>query len=468
MTGSIRRSAVALLLAFFAVSAGLVYWQVFRSPELDSAPTNPRVAEASQMQQRGTILAANGEVLARSIQSSDGQFQREYTDPTLAQTIGYVSTRYGLDGLEATYNAYLSGQQGDDPFSAVWSDVARTPARGNDLVLTVDPALQKIAAQALGDRPGAVIALDPGTGAVRAIVSAPNYDPNKLDQIGASLLKDSEQPLLNRATQGLYPPGSTYKTVTAAAALDSGIVKPNDIYQCSGDGVLVSGFRVACTNAPPGQTQWTFENAYAYSINATFAQVALQIGPSRFTQYSQAFGVGESIPFDIDLATSHVLQKGSSFDDVLLASSGFGQGQLSVTPLQMALIAATVANGGVEPSPYLVGQIRDPDGGVIEDHHPAPRGRVMRPETAATMRQFMQASVRLGWGQEAGLQGLDVAGKSGTAETGIDGHSHAWVIGYAPASAPKLAVAVIVENGGAGGIAAGQVAAQLFKAVLGK
>jgi peptidoglycan glycosyltransferase len=467
MTASIRRSAAAMLLAFIAVSAGLVYWQVVRSPALDSAPSNPRVAAASQTEQRGSILAANGQVLARSVEDPDGHFRREYSDPSLAQTIGYVSTRYGLDGLEATYNDYLSGQQGDDPLSAVWADITREPRPGNDLVLTIDPTLQKIAAQALGNRPGAVVALDPSSGAVKAMVSAPTYDPNKLDELGASLLNASNQPLLNRATQGLYPPGSTYKTVTATAALDSGIVKPDDVYQCSGDGIVINGFRIACTNAPPGQTQWTFENAYAYSINATFAQVALQIGASRFTEYSQRFGVGQAIPFDIDLAESRVFQPGSRLSDILLASSGFGQGQLSVTPLQMALIAATVANGGVEPSPYLVAQIRDPDGDLIEDRHPAPRGEVMRPETAATMRQFMQASVRLGWGQEAGLEGLDVAGKSGTAETGVDGKSHAWVIGYAPASTPKLAVAVIVENGGAGGIAAGQVAAQLFKAVLG-
>lgn len=467
MTGSIRRLAVVLVLGFIAVSAGLVYWQVLRSPELDSAAANPRVVEASQTQQRGSILAANGQVLAQSVEGSDGRFRREYSDPSLAQTIGYVSDRYGLGGLEASYNAYLSGQQGDDPLSAVWNDVSRQPARGNDLVLTIDPTLQKIAAQALGDRPGAAVVLDPSTGAVRAMVSAPTYDPNKLDDLGQSLLNAPGQPLLNRATQGLYPPGSTYKTVTATAALDSGIVKPSDVYQCSGDGIVIKGFRIACTNAPAGQTQWDFESAYAYSINATFAQVALQIGPSRFTQYSQRFGVGETVPFDIDLAKSLVIQPGNSFDDVLLASSGFGQGQLAVTPLQMALIAATVANGGVEPSPYLVSQIREPDGSVIEDRHPAPRGRVMRPETDQTMQQFMKASVQLGWGAEAGVKGLDVAGKSGTAETGIDGRSHAWVIGYAPASAPKIAVAVIVENGGAGGIAAGQIAAQLFRAVLG-
>jgi penicillin-binding protein A len=312
-----------------------------------------------------------------------------------------------------------------------------------------------------------VVAMDPRTGAIRAIVSSPGYDPNKLDTLGSSLLTDPDKPLLNRVTQGLYPPGSTYKTVTATAALDSGVVKPTDIYKCV-DGVVVRGFQIACTNAPPGQTEWDFLHAYAYSINATFAQVALQIGAGRFSEYSHRFGLGDARPFDIDLATSLIAQPGTSLNDVLLASSGFGQGQLAVTPLQMALVAATVANDGIEPSPYLVAQVRDPDGNVISERHPDAHGEVMRAPTAGMMKQFMSTAVAIGFGQEAGLAGLDVAGKTGTAETGGSDTAHAWFIGFAPVSAPQIALAVIVENGGSGGITAGPVAAQIFKSVLGK
>lgn len=466
VTAPTRRAALGILLAFLGLSLGLVYWQVIRSQALNSAPSNPRAAAESLTQQRGSILDSSGHVLAHSIAGPDGRLQRVYTDPSLAQTIGYLSTRYGLDGLEASYNGYLSGQQGNDPLTAVWSDISRDPLRGNDLVLTIDSSLQRIASQALGERKGAVVALDAHTGAVRAIVSAPVYDPNKLDSAGASLLTDPSKPLLNRATQGLYPPGSTYKTVTATAALDSGVVKPSDIYRCV-DGIVIGGFPIACTNAPPGQTQWDFLHAYSYSINATFAQVAVQIGAARFTDYSHRFGIGETIPFDTDLATSLVSQPGAKLDDVLLASSGFGQGQLAVTPLQMALVAATVANGGLEPASYLVAQIRDPDGNIISDRHPEPRGEVMKPQTAAQMHQFMLTAVKEGFGQEAGLAGLDVAGKTGTAETGGSDAAHAWFIGFAPASSPQIAVAVIVENGGAGGITAGPIAARIFRAVLG-
>ena len=282
---------------FLVLSAGLVYWQVLRSQALDGAPTNPRAAQESFTEQRGAIYDVAGHALAESTLGSDGRYHRHYSDASLAETVGYLSTRYGLDGLEATYNGYLSGLQGSGPASAVWVDVTRSPRQGDNLVLTIDSSLQKVATAALGQRRGAVVVLDPQSGAVRAIVSAPGYDPNEIDSSGPDLLQNPGDPLLNRATQGLYPPGSIYKTVTATAALDSGLVQPSDKYQCAGDGIVIRGFRIACTNAPPGETEWDFLHAYAYSINATFAQVALQIGASRFMEYSRRFGVGEAIPF---------------------------------------------------------------------------------------------------------------------------------------------------------------------------
>ena len=467
MTASIRRVSIALLAAFLILTAGLVYWQVVQSQTLNSAEANPRAAQQSLTQHRGSIYDMTGRVLAESTRAADGSYQRSYSDPSLAQTIGYLSTRYGLDGLEESYNSYLSGAQGSNPFDAIWSDVTREPRQGDDVVLTIDPALQRIAAGTLGQRRGAVVVLDIKTGAVRALVSAPGYDPNQIDSRGPELLTDPTDPLLNRATQGLYPPGSTYKTVTATAALDSGLVKPSDIYSCI-DGFVVRGFNIACTNAPPGETQWDFLHAYAYSINATFAQVALQIGAARFTDYSRRFGLDGAIPFDIGLATSSVAAPGTNLADILLASSGFGQGQLAVTPMQMALIAATVANNGIEPAPFLVSAVRDPSGGTVMQHDPGNRGAVMKPETAATMRQFMVTAVKEGFGDEAGLSGMDVAGKTGTAETGGPETAHGWFIGFAPASAPRIAVAALVENGGAGSLSAGPIAAQIFKAELAK
>ena len=467
MQASIRRAALIMTLGFVALMCGLVYWQVVRSQSLDEAASNPRVAEASRHERRGSIYDANGQMLAHSVPQPDGSEKRVYSLASLAQTIGYVSTQFGVAGLEASYNGYLSGQQGGGPLAAIVNDVTRQPQPGNDLVLTIDSSLQQIAANALGDRKGAVVALDPHTGAVKAMVSSPSYDPNQFDANSANLLTDPNDPLLNRATQGLYPPGSTYKTVTATAALDGGVVKPTDMYQCV-DHIDVHGFPIACTNAPPGQTQWDVETAYAWSINATFAQIALQVGAARFTDYSERFGVGQALPFDIETAKTSLYHPGHSFSDpVLLASSGFGQGELEITPLQMALIAATVANNGVEPAPYLVAEVRDPSGNVVEQHQPETRGQVMRPDTARTMQQFMLGPIKI-YGAESGMTGLDIAGKTGTAETGQGGQSHAWFTGYAPTGDPRLVVAVIVENGGAGSVTAGPIATQVLKTVLGQ
>ncbi len=459
----IRQTAAIFAIGFLVLSGGLVYWQVIRANAVASDPGNPRVAEAAQTADRGRMLDRNGGVLVQSVLQPDGTRTRTYALPSLAQTTGYVSTRFGLSGLEQSYNQYLSGNSGGDPLDTAIDNLLHRARPGNDLVLTIDAQLQRVAAQALGDRPGAVVALDPTTGAVLAMVSSPSYDPGAIDTQGDQLLKDANKPLLNRATQGLYPPGSTYKVVTATAALDSGKVKPTDKYRCV-NGIVIQGFVINCENAPPGQTEWDFETAFAFSINATFAQVAAnQLGSDLFLRYSRAFGMDSALPSDIDTAESRTSNAGGGLDPVLLANSGFGQGQLQVTPLQMAQIAATVANHGNLPRPYLVQEVRAPDGSVVQQHSPENIRRVMSDQTAQTLTQFMIAAVQE-FGGAAGLLNQNIAGKTGTAETGTAGLSDSWFIGFAPATNPRLAVAVIVENGGPGSQAAAPIAGKVFQA----
>ncbi|HLZ71186.1 MAG TPA: penicillin-binding transpeptidase domain-containing protein [Dehalococcoidia bacterium] len=467
MIRQIRQTAAVFAVGFFLLSGGLVYWQVVRANTIARDPGNPRTAEAARTADRGRMLDRNGSVLVQSVLQADGSRLRRYALPSLAQTTGYVSTRFGLSGLEQAYNQYLSGNSGGDPLDTAIDDLLHRSRPGNDLVLTIDARLQAAAAQALGDRPGAVVALDPSTGAVLAMVSAPAYDPGAIDAQGDRLLNDAGKPLLNRATQGLYPPGSTYKVVTATAALDSGKVKPGDRYRCV-NGVVVQGFVINCENAPPGRTEWDFETAFAFSINATFAQVAAdQLGSDLFLRYSRAFGMDQALPFDIDTAESRTSHAGGGLDPVLLANSGFGQGQLQVTPLQMALIAATVANHGSLPRPYLVQQVRAPDGSVIQDRAPQSIRRVMSEQTAQQLTQFMLAAVQE-FGGAAGLLNQEIAGKTGTAETGAAGAADSWFIGFAPSAHPRLAVAVIVENGGPGSQAAAPIAGQVFRAFAGR
>ncbi len=468
MISNIYRVGAVLLAAFVLLTGGLVYWQVIRANAITNNAGNPRVAEAAKAADRGSILDRNGVVLVESREQPDGTRKRVYVAPSLAQTIGYVSTKFGLSGLEQSYNQYLTGQRSANPLETVRNDLFHQSPTGNDLVLTIDAKLQQMAAAALGQRRGAVVAIDPHSGAILAMVSAPNYDAGQVDGNGDALLADPNKPLLNRATQGLYPPGSTYKTVTASAALDSGVVKPSDRFSCI-NGIVIDGFVIKCTNAPPGQTEWDFLHAYAYSINATFAQVAAEkLGSDRFLGYSRRFGMDQQIPFEIDTAVSRTSRSGGGLDKILLANSGFGQGQLLVTPLQMALIAAAVANHGVEPQPYLVQEVRQPDGSIVQDHSPANRDRVMSEATAAEMTEFMVTAVNEGFGESAGLLGLGIAGKTGTAETGTADAADAWFIGFAPAQAPSIAVAVIVENGGAGSQVAAPIARQVIQAYTSK
>lgn len=464
MIRNINRVAAVLLAAFVLLTGGLVYWQVVRGNAVANNAGNPRVAEAAKTADRGGIYDRNGTALAESRPQPDGTRKRTYALPSLAQTTGYVSTKFGLSGLEQSYNQYLSGIQTGSALESARNQLFHETMPGDDLILTIDAKLQQVTAAALAGRRGAVVVMDPYSGAVLALVSGPDYDPGQIDQHGDTLLADPNKPLLNRATQGLYPPGSTYKTVTASAALDSGVVKPDDRFKCV-NGVVIQGFVIQCTNAPPGQTEWDFLHAFAYSINATFAQVAAErLGSDRFLAYSRRFGLDQSLPFDIDTAESRTSRSGSVLDQVLLANSGFGQGQLLVTPLQLALVAATVANGGVEPAPYLVQEIRDAAGNTVGQHATSDRGRVISETTAGEMVHFMETAVNEGFGAEAGLLGMGIAGKTGTAETGTSAAADAWFIGFAPSTAPALVVAVVVENGGPGSQAAAPIAKQVFQA----
>jgi peptidoglycan glycosyltransferase len=468
MTVQIRQAALAIVVAFALVTSGIVWWQVLHANAVSQAPGNPRPAELARTADRGRILDRNGAVLVQNVVAADGSRSRQYAEPSLAATIGYVSTRYGLSGIESSENAYLSGQQTGDPLASAVDDLLHRQPRGDHVVLTIDAKLQAAAAAALGDRPGAVVALDPHTGAVLAMVSAPSFDAGAIDTNGAALLDDPGKPLLDRATQGLYPPGSVYKIVTAAAALDAGVVKPTDSYRCSGAGVVIQGFVVGCENAPPGQTQWDFKTGFAFSINATFAQVAEQIGSDRFLDYSRRFGLDAPLPFDIDTAESRTSPSGNPLGAVQLASSGFGQGQLQVTPLQMALVGATVANGGVEPRPYLVQSVRAADGSTVTSHSPADGHRVMSPTTASTLTDFMRAAVQE-FGQAAGMLNQDIAGKTGTAETPAgNGQPDSWFVGFTPSGNAGIVVAAVVENGGPGSQAAGPIAEAVFKAYAAK
>lgn len=464
MPARIGHVALIFLFGFLVLTAGASYWQVIRGEDLNSRPSNPRVAELSAREERGTIWSADGVALARSERGQDNIRRRIYRFPSLAHTIGYVSIRYGVSGLEERYAGELGGARAGDALAQLWRRMDAGTLRGDDLVLTVDTRIQEAAAQALGDRPGAVVALDPKTGAVLAMVSSPTFDPNRLAEEGEALINDPGMPLINRAIQGEYAPGSVFKTITAAAGLETDAYQQNSRFTCV-NALVVQGFVIPCKGPPPGVREYDFAHAYAWSVNATFAEIGLRVGGQELAATARRMGFDERIPFDLPVAESHLLRSGSAFDEVLLANTAFGQGQLSVTPLQMALVAAAVANNGTIMQPYIVSEVRGADGSVRHTHQARAWRQAITPQTAAALRGFMVTAVREGFGAAAAVPGIQVGGKTGTAETGAD-ETHAWFTAIAPAEDPRIVVAVIVENAGQGSSVAAPIAASVIASAL--
>jgi peptidoglycan glycosyltransferase len=358
---------------------------------------------------------------------------------------------------------------------------------GSDVTLTIDLQLQRVADAALGRSTGAIVALNGRTGEVLALASHPYFDPNELDDQWARLSEDPAQPFVGRALEGQYVPGSVFKIVTASAAIDLGLVQADRSHHHEAD-LIVDGFLIRNTNHPQLR-DLTFAEEFAWSCNVAHAYVGLSLGfrgpidfgplappqpytwdqggtrasADRFLEYTRRFGIGVATPFDLPTASGRVAG-GREMTPVELASSAFGQGDLQVTPLQMALAAATISNGGQMPLPYLVS-------GIGSEAVPAPRsgasgGRVVNTETAAAMNRMMVLSVETAYATPAQIPGVPVGGKTGTAEVGGGRAPHAWFVGYAPADRPGVVVAVIMENQGSGTTFAAPAAQRVLEAAL--
>lgn len=431
---------------------------------------------------RGRIISADGKVIVGSQPLPGGGWERTYGDPNATYLAGYYSPQmYGLSNLEEAYNQYLIGAKGDTAFNQWKRGVLEDTERGYDLTLTLNEGLQDKASQLLGNRAGAVIVMNAKTGAILAMASSPHEDPSKLatssseltnaqeQQISAywnSLLKSKDSPLLMRATQGLYVPGSIFKTITASAALETDQATPDSVYRDEGS-LDVDGNIIPGDNRPnPNRVAYSLSDAYAYSLNVVFAQVGLALGPTRLEDYAKHFGIGEKIPFDLPTAVGSLYTTPNYLtNQAALADTSFGQGQLLVSPLQMALVADAVANGGNMMTPYLVQKVSTYAGRTLQTFGPDVWQQAIASETAAQMKQMMINSVEHGWANPATIPGFVVGGKTGTAETG-SGNPHAWFIGFAGQSDPQYVVAVLVEHGGEGVDVALPIGRQMLQAAL--
>lgn len=488
---TVLRWATIIVVGFTLVTIQLIRIQIVESGRIAgrSAETtvgqvvqNPRERLRALQVQRGSIVDRNGEVLAESVLSEDGTFVRSYPNTDAAGLIGYYSPAlYGSTNIEHEFDAYLSGLEGGNPAEEWLSGVLHEDKRGYDLTLSLDAGLQRTANELLAGRPGAVVLMDAETGEILAMAGAPSFDPNRLyansgqqteeemAQIRGyweELIADPNAPLVFRPTQGLYNPGSTFKTVTASAVVDSGRANADTVFR--DEGIFeVDGRVIEEANRPdPSQINFTLEESYAWSLNVVFAQIGLQLGSDTLLDYAQRFGFGSSLDFDVPTAETQIVSTRDELNNrALLADTGFGQGQILATPLQMAIVAATIANDGVAPRPWVVDEVRDAEGKVLDELGGSDGRRVISPESAATVRRLMEASAGYGYASGVEIDGATIGGKTGTAEVG-EGEPHSWYTGYAVAGDRRLAVAVVVERGGAGSAVAMPIGAEMLREAL--
>ena len=466
-----------VLVLFAALVAMTSYNSVINAKEYRDNALNARPQIEQQRVHRGVIRARDNSLLAHSIKASDTLYRRRYTPEAqlFAHVIGYDFLRIARAGLERSRNDALAGERNE--LSSIVDELRGERQEGDNVFTNLDPRAQKVARDALNGRKGAVVALEPATGKVRVMVSTPGYDPNSLNDDGvyAKLSRDGENsPLLNRATQAGYPPGSTMKVVTATAALDSGAYRPDS--RVSGKSpITISG--APLSNFSDEQFgDITLTEALTHSVNTVWAQVAEKLGNKTMAKYMARYGFGEDPP--MDYPDAQMIPSGVYVNGKLLSPSsrrvdigrvGIGQERLRVTPLQMATVAATVANGGVRMKPQLTSRIVDNDGRTVERLEPEEAERVMSSQTAQQLTQMMSNVVREGTGTAAALDGIEVAGKTGTAELDVARNiDQPWFIGFAPRAAPKIAVAVTLERivGGQGGVVAAPIAKQVMQELL--
>ena len=473
MNRSIRSLYLALACAFAVLVVMLGYWQVVAADGLDERADNPYKLEKQRLVDRGRIISADKIVLAESVayrEKGKKYYRRYYPQGSLAsQVVGYATPQQGATGLEQQYNRYLAGSYGT---GAILDRLRESTKDGADIRLTLDTRVQRTAEALLSGRKGAVVAIQPKTGKVLAVASSPTFDLNQVTSDFASIRQQSDAPLLNRATAGLYPPGSTFKVVTATAALASGKWSASSTFDDKGV-YVVDGKPIYNS----GKAKFGLHNltdALTFSINTTFAQIGDTLGGRKLGGEMNLFGFGH--PTEIDLPSGEVATSGRYRDGQLLPNDqrdedasriAIGQENLQVTPLQMAMVAGAIANGGRMMRPYLVRRVITPDGVVVKQQRPEEVDSVASAYITSEVGRMMQSVVSEGTGTQAGLAGLSVAGKTGTAETGDPERNQAWFIGYAPAEDPQVAVAVVIEDtSGTGGTEAAPVAGEVMRTAL--
>jgi penicillin-binding protein A len=482
--GYVRRARALCALLLFALLVNAARVQVVLAGQYDDNPANRRNSIARYGLPRGDILVDGAPVTGSRDSGEQLRYERTYPQgPLYAPVTGFASQLYGTTFLEHAEDGVLSGT---DPLLSplpLWNDTGRAVNPGGNVVTTLNRYAQEAAFRGLGSRKGAVAAIEPATGRILALVSTPSYDPSELSGNGdavtsawARLNDDPEKPMLNRAVRQTYPPGSTFKVVTAAAALDAGVVTDLDAPTDSPDPYRLPGTTTRLTNEGDGCADASLRAAFEWSCNTVFAKLGVDVGAAQMTATAQAFGFNDTrlrIPFTAATSTFD-----TSVDKAQLALSSIGQYNTRATPLQMAMVAAAVADGGLVRPPYLVERTVRRTGETVGTGGAGPVRQVMSAATAMRVKELMVDVVEEGTGGNAAIRGATVGGKTGTAQHGVgnSGVPYAWFVSWAQADndlEPKVAVAVVVEDAAAdrgeisGGGDAAPIARSVMRAVLG-
>jgi penicillin-binding protein A len=458
----IRTMAIACLALFLALLLNSTYLQYIRADELNSRNDNKRVRDAEFSRERGAILV-RGTSVAESVPVDDQfEFQRRYPQPLkYGHLTGYYSYTYGRNAVELTQNDILSGSDPRLFVNRVVDMFGNTQPKGGDVTLTINPQAQNAAydgLRALGgpNIKGSVVALDPSTGAILAMVSSPAYNPNDLSSHRLSAISeawkklndDPARPMLNRGIQEVFPPGSTFKLVTAAAALSSGQYTPQSMVPGTAtlDLPLTDNVLPNVTGTNCGGDRVTLTQALMVSCNTAFGWLGMELGDDALREQAEKFGFGDR--YLTDLNGQAVSRFPADADEPQTAYSAIGQFDVASTPLQMAMVTAGIANGGTVMRPYLVDEIRSPNLDVLDKANPEPYRSAVSSSVARDLTQMMIETVDSGTATTAQISGIKVAGKTGTAQTSADRNPYAWFVSFAPADNPQVAVAVLVEDAG--------------------
>ncbi|MCT8976417.1 penicillin-binding protein 2 [Clostridium sp. CX1] len=470
ISNNIKKVLIVFLICFIGLISYITYFEMIVGPKIVSSPYNRRLWVKRNEVLRGTIYDRNGKPLTKSERIDKETQKREYTGGEIfAHILGYVDIKYGITGLERKYDEQLMSTNIQDNVRSLIKNKGRNEEKvGNNLKTTLDYDVQSRAYELLGDNKGAVVALNPKTGEVLAMVSKPSFNPNNLQEIWSSINKDERRPLINRATAGLYPPGSTFKAVTAISALENIPGISNRRFDDNGSLFISNDYSLHNFS---GEVLGNigFKEAFVHSSNVVFGGLGLELGNDKLKATSEKFFFNKEIPTDgipVEPSKFPTLKK---YEKGSIAQSAIGQSSDLASPLQMAVVSSTIANGGIMMKPHLVKEVVTSKGELIKSIQPESIGQITSSDVANRVKEYMKGVVSEGTGGNAAIEGIEVGGKTGTAdhlEGGKEATPHSWFIGFAPYNNPEVAVAVIVEEGGQGGKAAARIASEVMRTAL--